>query len=48
MAEIKDKRIGIRITESLKEKIEEEAKRQNRSMSNLVESILKERFEKEK
>lgn len=40
-------RIGIRIDEVVKEVVQNEAAKQNRTMSNLIESLILEKYEKE-
>lgn len=40
-------RIGIRIDETVKEVVQNEAAKQNRTMSNLIESLIFEKYEKE-
>lgn len=39
-------RLGIRVTEDLKARIQEKAKEENRSMSNYLENIIIEALEK--
>ena len=38
--------IGLRVTPETKEKLENEAIEQNRSVNNLIETIIKEYFDK--
>lgn len=40
MTELKKHRIGIRVDDIVKELIQEEAKKENRSMSNLIENLI--------
>ena len=40
-------RIGIRIDETVKEVVQNEAGKQNRTMSNLIESLIIEKYENE-
>lgn len=40
-------RIGIRIDETVKEVVQNEAIKQNRTMSNLIESLIFEKYENE-
>lgn len=40
MAELKKHRIGIRVDDIVKEVIQDQAKKENRSMSNLIESLI--------
>lgn len=47
MKQIKSVRIGIRVTEDLKNKIQEKAKEENRSMSNYLENVIIEALGKE-
>ena len=46
MDQNKSVRIGIRVTEELKARIQEKAKEENRSMSNYLENIIIEALEK--
>lgn len=46
MDQNKSVRIGIRVTEELKTRIQEKAKEENRSMSNYLENIILEALEK--
>lgn len=47
MKQNKSVRLGIRVTEDLKARIQEKAKEENRSMSNYLENIIIEALEKE-
>lgn len=47
MKQTKSVRIGIRVTEDLKNKIQERAKEENRSMSNYLENVIIEALGKE-
>ena len=47
MKQTKSVRLGIRVTEDLKARIQEKAKEENRSMSNYLENIIIEALEKE-
>lgn len=40
-------RIGIRIDETVKEVVQNEAAKQNRTMSNLIESLILEKYQDE-
>lgn len=42
--ELKNKRIGIRLTEELKEQIEAAAAKENRTVSNWCENAIKEKL----
>ena len=44
MAELKKHRIGIRVDDIVKEVIQEQAKKENRSMSNLIENLITETY----
>lgn len=46
MDQKKSVRIGIRVTEDLKAKIQMEARKENRSMSNYLENVILEAIEK--
>ena len=47
VTELKKHRIGIRVDDIVKEVIQEQAKKENRSMSNLIESLITETYSKE-
>lgn len=47
MKQNKSVRLGIRVTEDLKARIQEKAKEENRSMSNYLENIIIKALEKE-
>lgn len=47
MTELKKHRIGIRVDDIVKEVIQDQAKKENRSMSNLIESLITENYSKE-
>lgn len=44
MTELKKHRIGIRVDDIVKEVIQEQAKKENRSMSNLIENLITETY----
>ena len=44
MTELKKHRIGIRVDDIVKEVIQEQSKKENRSMSNLIENLITETY----
>ena len=47
MALVKNNRIGIRVDDLVKEVIQTQAEKENRSMSNLIENLILDTYAKE-